>query len=534
MFDYIASIDIGSTAVKMIKVKRGFKKFEVISTAIEHMDVDVAENRFFEAAESALQNIFMKEDFSDFQIAISLSSDQLLLRNVTFPFNDLKKISNAIPYEAEENIPYPIDLVTYDFQTIPENNSEIQTVILAAVNRDYLQSIIDIFNKHNYHPVYAGIEANALLRCYEYFNSVNDETILQIDIGYKKTTVNIVKNSTLFYTRSISTGLSALVETISDNLKISLNDAINTLESLDLEITSIDSNIKSDTFKNLGISKPKIKILFNEAADLVNSLVDDIAFTIKASGFFSDYSSFNRIIITGGGSNIKGLTRIIGDKTGLPVVFMPFLNGYSDADIRSRFSICLGNLLVYMNNRTNSVNFLKGDLTPGISSGFFERFRLPLFFVSLGLIFIVINISSTIYYVFKSNSHTNSLLQQKFKKYFHAQNVPSDPIKEAMTILANEKKELIVYKEMLGDQSPFLPMISHIIKNFPGAEGFDIKKINYDGKSMSIEGETRKAADLEKFKSNLLNSGEFENITINIRDTSSSRSLFTITIKQKI
>jgi len=58
--------------------------------------------------------------------------------------------------------------------------------------------------------------------------------------------------------------------------------------------------------------------------------------------------------------------------------------------------------------------------------------------------------------------------------------------------------------------------------------------LKYDGKSIVIDGETKKSEDLEDFKKNLLNSGEFENVTISIKDTSSSRSLFTITIKQKL
>lgn len=518
----------------MIKVKRGFKKFEIISTQIEPVNMELLNDDFIAAIDISLQNILAKEELKDYQVVISLSSDQLLLRNITFPFNDIKKITNAMPFEAEENIPYPLEQVTYDFQLINDDNNESQSVILAAVNREYINSIIDLLNRNNIFPVFAGIEANALLRCYEYFNSVNDENVLQIDLGYSKTTVNIVKNSTLYYTRSVSTGVSQLIEVLSKTLKINMDDARTLIETIDFDVTAADNNNKSEINKSLNLNKQKLKQLMTEADDLVNTVIDEIAFTIKASGYFNDYSSFSRIIITGGGSNIKGVTRIIGDKTGLPVVFMPFLNGYLDTDIRSRFSICLGNLLVYMNNPSRSINFLKGDLTSANSSGFFDRFSLPVFFVSLAIVFIVINISSTVYYVVKSNSSTNLLLQQKFKKYFHSQAIPSDPLKEAAGILANEKKELIVLKEMLGDQTSFLLMISNVIKNFPGAEGFDIKKINYDGKSMSLEGETKRSSDLEKFKSNLLNSGEFENITINIRDTSSSRSLFTISIKQKL
>lgn len=534
MFDNIASIDIGTSSVKLIKAKRGFKKFEIISTALELIDLDLFDNDYKSAVESALHNILEKEDLSDYKIVTSLPADRILLRNLTFPFSDITKITNAIPFEAEESIPYAIDMVEFDFQTIPSADTESKSVILAAVNKDYLKSNIEIFTKSGLNPVYSGIESNSILRCYEYFNSVNDESILQIDLGNIKTVVNIVKDSALFYTRSVSSGIGYLIEKVSKILDISLNEAQRIIELLDIDLSSFDSNLKSNNFKNLNISKPKLKLIFQEANELILNIMDEVTFTIKASGDYKDYSGFSRIIITGGGSNIKGISKIIGDASTLPVVFMPFLNGYPDADIRSRFSVCLGNLLVYMNNRSSSINFLKDDFTPDAGPGYLKKFYLPLFFASLTIFFLVINFSSTIFFVVKSNNYTENIMQQKFKKYFNIQTVPKDPIREANNLLSNEKKELSVLKEMLGDISPFLPTLDLIVKNFSGAEGFDIKKINYDGKNVVIDGETKKSADLEDLKKNLLNSGKFESVTINIRDTSSSRSLFSISIKQKI
>lgn len=534
MFDNIASIDIGSSSIKLIKAKRGFKKFELISTVIESIDRDMFLTDNTTAVENALRNILEKEDLSEFRIVTSIPADRILMRNITFPFNDLSKITNAIPYEAEESIPYPIDMVTLDFQTIPTEEPESRSVILAAVNKDYLLSIIETFKKFGLNPVFSGIESNAILRCYEYFNSVNDETILQIDIGDSKTVVNIVRDSSLIFTRSISSGFGSLVERISVILNISLNDAQALLVSLDLDLASFDVNLKFNNYKNQNISKPKLKLIYTEACQLIADIMDEITFTIKASGEYTDYSRFSRIIITGGGSNLKGVPKIIADESGLPVVFMPFLTGYTDADIRSRFSVCLGNLLVYMNNRNTSINFLKGDFTPDSGHGSLKMYYLPLFFVLLTIFFLLINFSTTIYYVVKSNNYTDGIMQQKFKRYFNTQTVPKDPIKEANNLLLNERKELSVLKELLGEETLFIPALNLVINSFTGAEGFDVKKIQYDGKSMVIEGETRRSGDLEEFKKNLLNSGEFESVTINIKDTSSSRSLFTMSIKQKI
>jgi len=534
LFDKIASIDIGSSTIKLIKAKRGFKKFEIISVASEAVDLGASGSNYMSALDTAISNILEKENLSEYNIIISIPTDYVILRNLTFPFSDIKKITNTIPFEAEDSIPYPTDMVEFDFQIIPNEETQKRDVILAAVKKDYLDEITKIFKRYELTPVFAGLESNALLRCYEYFNSVNAETILQIDIGKNKTVVNIVQNTSLVFTRGISLGTGGIIEKTAKILNVSLNKAQSIVESLDLDISSFEPNLKKDNFKDLDISKNKLKLIFQEAEQIISNIVLELTYTIKASRDYSSYSQFSRIIVTGGGSNIKGLSKIISDESGLPVVFMPFLDGYIDSNIRSRFSTCLGNMLVYLNNKKESINFLKNDKDARLDTGFMKKYYLPIFFISLTIILLIINLFNTIYFVVRSNNYTEKILEIKFEKYFNQKPATKDPVQEAKNILNKEKKELSLLTDMLGDKNLFMPTMDLIISKFTGAEGFYIKKIEYNGKSIVIDGELKKLNDLEEFKKRLQDTGEFDSVTIVTKDTSSSRSTFTLTVNQKI
>mgnify|MGYP006936288887 FL=1 len=100
--------------------------------------------------------------------------------------------------------------------------------------------------------------------------------------------------------------------------------------------------------------------------------------------------------------------------------------------------------------------------------------------------------------------------------------------------MQREKKELSVLKELLGDDEPFMPFLNTVVSAYPNIQNFDIKKLSFDGKSLSIDGEAAKTSELENFRKNLIDTGEFENVTLTIRDTSKSRSLFTLVIKKKL
>jgi hypothetical protein len=187
-----------------------------------------------------------------------------------------------------------------------------------------------------------------------------------------------------------------------------------------------------------------------------------------------------------------------------------------------------------MNHKNASINFLQGEFSADPSGDTTKKYLLPAVFMVLAITIFVINIIITFIQVTGSQSYTEDILIKKYKRYFNSQTIPSDPVKEASQLVQKEQKELNVLKELIGIEEPFIPTLSLITDSFQGAEGFDIKKLNFDGKSISIEGETAKSSDLENFKKNLLDSGEFESVSLNIRDTSKSRNLFTMTIKKKL
>lgn len=534
MFDNIASIDIGYSSIKLIKAKRGIRNFEIISVSLEEIDLDLFENDCNSAINNAMQRLLEADDLSGFKVVTTFPSDRVLFRNIDFPFSDSSKIADTLQYEAEESIPYSSDDVVLAFQLLPATSEAGRSVILSALTKDFIEEKISSMNEYRLSPQFAGLEANAHLRCYEYFNSVNNENILAIDLGHKKTVINIISDSALLFTRSVNTGISDLIDFISETLNISLNDARKTLKEMDLDLSSYDSFINSDNFKRTGISKPKMKKIHEFACDLLNRIVEEISLTIKAGSSFNEFIEFSRIIVTGGGSNIRGISKILSDETVLPVVFMPFLTGYPDTDIRSRFSVSLGNLLVFINHKNESINFLQGEYSADPAGETSKKYLLPAVFLILTVSVFLINIIITFIQVTRSQSYTDDILRQKYKRYFNSQTVPVDPVKEASQLLLKEQKELNVLRELIGNEEPFIPTLNLITENFQGAEGFDIRKLNFDGKSISIEGETAKSIDLENFKKNLLDSGEFESVSLNIRDTSKSRILFTMSIKKKI
>lgn len=533
MFDNIVSIDIGASSVKLIKARRNIKNFEITAALIEEINQDDAVTDYAAALRKSIASISARTDLADSSVIISISSDLVFFRNISFPFSDMSKIREAIPFEAEENIPYPPDRIVMDFQSLPQSDTTGRSVILAAVNKDILNSTVDILAESGLHPVFAGLESNAMLKSYDYFNSVNNETVLLADIGTNKTLISVIRDNHLLFTRSIPVGTGQIISNIAEVLNVSQNEASRIFELLDLDLNSLESNHDKNHASEINITRPKMKKIYSNAVEAVNTIINDLLLSIKSSGMVSDYADFSRIMLSGGGSNIKGIAKFFGDESGLPVVFMPFVNEYTDKNIRSRLSICLGNLLVYMNSRHSSINFLKDRTGAPSSAGWSSRYSLAKLFIIMSIAMFLLNLLLTFYSVYKSNSYSDEQLRQKYKRYFNTTNIPKDPVAEATKLLQKERQELKVLKDMIGEHSSFTGIMGTVTKAFSGIPGFYIRKMSFEGNDMTLEGEVKSSNDLEQYKKNILQTGKFESATVNITDTNRDRALFKMIIKHK-
>ncbi|NLV69163.1 MAG: pilus assembly protein PilM [Spirochaetes bacterium] len=533
MFDNIVSIDIGASSIKLIKARRSIKNFEITAALIEEINPDEAQTDYAAALRKSIFALKERENLAESSVILTVTSDLVFFRNITFPFSDMGKIREAIPFEAEENIPYPSEKIVMDFQPLPQSDTGARSVILAAINRDILNATLEILSETGLDPVFAGLESNALVKSYDYFNSVNNETVLLVDIGHNKTVISIIRNNHLLYNRSINAGTGQIISNISDILRVSLSEASGIFETIDIDLNTTESGMDKVATEGLNITKPKMKKIYSGALETVNTIISDLLISIKSSGIVNDYSDFSRIMLSGGGSNIKGIGRLFGDESGLPVVFMPFVNEFSDRNIRSRLSICLGNLLVFMNNRNDSINFLKERSASAAAAGWNNRFGIAKLFIIMSIAVFIVNLMLTFYSVYKTNSYSDEQLRQKYKRYFNTSNIPKDPVVEASKILQKERQELKVLKDMIGEHSSFTAIIGIVTKTFSGIPGFYVKKMSFEGNDMTIEGEVKNSSDLEQYKKNILQTGRFETVTVNITDTNRARSLFRMIIKQK-
>ena len=221
----ILGLDISSTSVKLLELSKNGNKYKVESLAIEPLpDNAVAEKNIqdAEAVGDTIQKAVKKSGTKLKLAAVAVAGSAVITKIITMPANlDDKGLEAQIEMEADQYIPYPLEEINLDFEVIgpTENNPETVDVLLAASRSENIETrtvaleigglkakIVDV-------EAYA-IENSSSLIAEQMEGGSEDKIIAVIDIGATMTSLNVIENGHLIYTREQSFGGKQLTEEI--------------------------------------------------------------------------------------------------------------------------------------------------------------------------------------------------------------------------------------------------------------------------------------------------------------------------------
>ena len=117
-------VDVGSYALKAAQIKKtGTNKFKILETKMQKLPRDTIadgiikdESLLAGEIKNILDQFKKKTDY----IITAVPSNELLIRNIEMPKLDEKEIKESLKWEADEQIPYPVENAAIDFFKVEE------------------------------------------------------------------------------------------------------------------------------------------------------------------------------------------------------------------------------------------------------------------------------------------------------------------------------------------------------------------------------------------------------------------------------
>ncbi len=313
MSNTYVGIDIGFDSIKLVELKRRQSGLVVSNVLIEpclSRDIkDFGDENLFEAIES----LFTENKINPSSVVLSVSGQSLFTRFIKLPTLDKSKIDQIVQYEAQQQVPFPIDDVIWDYQLIGdwEKIDEVDeaNIVLVASKKEMINNLISHFQALKIDIEYIDTSSFSLCNCIKFNDPVSDGCSLILDIGAKSTDMIVLEDDNI-WCRSIPIAGNSFTQAVAKEFKISFCEA----EKLKKE-TSVLLYGKGPM---IGEAPERLRI----SRALSTSLSRLLAEVSRSIGFYRTHSGgggVRNIYLCGGSSAIKNIDGFFQSKFNINV-----------------------------------------------------------------------------------------------------------------------------------------------------------------------------------------------------------------------
>lgn len=346
-------IDIGSSMVKVIQLRKAGKGIEVEKCATEPIyagrDKKTSGMDMKEMKTSAIKKALERAGISAKYAISSVSGESIIVRYIQLPEMPENELKNALRWEAEEYIPFRIDDVNIDSVILGkaqgENVGKVD-VLLVSAKKDLINDHLEIIKNAGLTPLIIDVDSFAFLNCFEINHSPDpNEVIALINIGAEITNINVYINGTSRFSRDISIAGDTITNAIAgklsldfsraENLKISEGAPYVDTGGADEEtgglVATIRGTVEKITGEDLGDDSQELiaqKIIRNN----LQNLIGEISRSVQ---FFENQTTgraVQRVVLGGGTSRMKNIVPFFSKELGLPVEIIDPLRRVSVKD----------------------------------------------------------------------------------------------------------------------------------------------------------------------------------------------------------
>ena len=128
----------------------------------------------------------------------AIPSQGVFTRFVQIPKVEPDKIDQVLFFEAQQNVPYPIEEVAWTYQVLPDKGDDKINALLVATKTDALESTVEVLAASKLTPQIVETSPTALYNAFRYNYPDVQGCSLLIDIGARATNLIFVEGQDVF------------------------------------------------------------------------------------------------------------------------------------------------------------------------------------------------------------------------------------------------------------------------------------------------------------------------------------------------
>lgn len=303
----LLGIDISSTAVKLVELSRHGTDYRVESYAVEPLPMNAVTEKNVadvDAVGDALRRAVKKAGTSNKFCALAVPSSAVISKTITLPAT-LKdsELEGQIEIEADQYIPYSLEEINLDFEVLGPSpgNPDMLEVLLVASRSENVDVRVGAADLAGLKPKILDVESYATEHAVAQTSGQGSQNesakiVAVIDVGATMTSISVLEDGVITYTREQPFGGKMLTEDIMRRYGLSYEEA--------------------------GLAKKEGGLPDNYVAEILEPFKDNMAQQVHRFLQFyyaaSEHQSVDHILLAGGCASIAGIDELIESKLGTP------------------------------------------------------------------------------------------------------------------------------------------------------------------------------------------------------------------------
>jgi len=308
----MVGVDIGSNSVKAVELQGKGSDLQLLNLGFETLQADsVVDGQIMElnAVSNAISSIFNEHKIKTTKVAAGVNGHSVIVKNIVLPQMTEDELQESFAWHAEEHIPFDISDVNLDYHVTNRSDDAIH-VLLAACKRDKVANLKQAIQLAGKQPTVVDVDAFALQNCYELnYDPQPGHVVALLNIGASTTNINILNGVRSVFTRDATFGGNQYTSLLQKEMGLTFDQA---------------EAVKRGMPVPEGIEQRDIAPILDTVSDIlaleIQKTMDFYRATVEEGE-----SAVEKILVSGGGSKLKGLVEFLSKRFEVPVeMFDPF------------------------------------------------------------------------------------------------------------------------------------------------------------------------------------------------------------------
>src|ERR1700722_5211054 len=272
----------------------------------------------------ALQQLIAEKGIRFKAVNVCAPGFHVFSKFVKLPPVETSKVTQIIQYEAQQNVPFPLPEVVWDYQILGSTPTGELEVLLVAIKSDIVEGLFRVSESAGLRLQLTDVSPAALCNAFRYnYGDLEDCTML-LDIGAKTSNLLFFEKNKV-YSRSINLGANSITQDFANESKLPFPEA--------------EKKKIAEGFVSLGGAyeepeNPHQAAISKIARQFMTRLHIQVNQTMQFYRGQQGGSAPQRLFLSGGASLMPYTAQFFAEKLNVPVeYFNPFRNVQIDPSI---------------------------------------------------------------------------------------------------------------------------------------------------------------------------------------------------------